>query len=206
MLKVGLTGGIGCGKSTATQAFRQLGIPVVDADQIAREVVNIGQPALAEIAGHFGGQALLGDGSLNRGWLRQAVFGNPERLQRLETILHPRIREEILQRITAYTGTGIPYVIVDVPLLFEKQYQPLFDRVLVIDCHRDQQLGRVQQRDGSDTAVIESIMRSQVSRAERLQQADDILENTGTLAEFITRIAEQHEKYVTISASCLPET
>jgi dephospho-CoA kinase len=205
MLKVGLTGGIGCGKSTATRAFQQLGVPVVDADQIAREVVGVGQPALAGIVGQFGGQALLADGSLNRAWLRQAVFGDPERLQRLESILHPRIREEIQRRIVGYAAVGVPYVIVDVPLLFEKQYQSLFDRVLVIDCLEEQQLARVQQRDGSDSPVIESIMRAQVSRTERLQQADDILENSGTLAEFTHKLAAQHEKYIIISASCLPE-
>lgn len=205
MLKIGLTGGIGCGKSTATRAFQQFGIPVIDADQIAREIVGIGQSALAKIVSHFGEASLMNDGSLNRAWLRQQVFGNPEGLQALESILHPGIREEILRRIAAYTETSIPYVIVDVPLLFEKYYQQLFDRVLVIDCLEDQQLGRVQQRDGSGSLVIESIMRTQVSRAERLQFADDVLENTGSMAAFISKVAEQHEKYVTISASCLPE-
>lgn len=201
MLKIGLTGGIGCGKSTASKAFRQLKIPVVDADLIAREVVDIGQPALTEIVTRFGGETLLGDGSLNRTWLRQEVFGSQERLQALESILHPRIREEILRRVMRYAGMGIPYVIVDVPLLFEKNYSPLFDRVLVIDCLEQQQLERVQQRDGSDVSVISSIMHSQITRAERLQLADDILENTGSIAEFISKVTAQHEKYVTLSAS-----
>lgn len=200
MLRIGLTGGIGCGKSTATETFRQLGIPVVDADRIAREVVGVGQPALAEIVKHFGEQVLLGDGSLNRAWLRQEVFGNPERLQLLESILHPCIRQEIQRQILEHADSGVPYVIVDVPLLFEKCYQPLFDRVLVIDCLEDQQLERVRQRDGSDVSVIEFIMRSQVSRAERLQLADDILENISTLAEFADKLVAQHEIYVAISA------
>lgn len=197
MLKVGLTGGIGCGKSTAVQRFRELGVPVIEADLIAREVVEPGQPALQEIVTLFGGQALQPDGALNRAWLRQTVFSDPLRLQQLEAVLHPRIREEILKRMAACTQSA--YVIVDVPLLLEKGYTQLFDRILVIDCLPDQQRTRVQQRDGSGNAVIESIMQSQIGRDERLQQADDILSNSSSITDFYEKIDNLNFKYAKFS-------
>ncbi|OQX08106.1 MAG: dephospho-CoA kinase [Thiothrix lacustris] len=197
MLKVGLTGGIGCGKSTAVQRFRELGVPVIEADLIAREVVAIGQPALQEIAGLFGSQSLQADGALNRAWLRQTVFSDPVRLQQLESILHPRIRAEILTRIAACTDSA--YVIVDVPLLFEKGYTQLFERILVIDCLPDQQRTRVQQRDGSEDAVIKSIMQSQIGREARLQQANDILSNTASITDFYAKIDDLNFQYAKFS-------
>lgn len=197
MLKVGLTGGIGCGKSTAVQRFRELGVPVIEADLIAREVVAIGQPVLQEIAGLFGTQALQVDGALNRAWLRQTVFSDPVCLQQLESILHPRIRAEILIKIAACTDSA--YVIVDVPLLFEKGYTQLFERILVIDCLPDQQRTRVQQRDGSDDAVITSIMQSQIGREARLQQANDILSNTASITDFYAKIDDLNFQYAKFS-------
>ena len=195
MLKIGLTGGIGCGKSTAVKRFRDLGIPIVDADIVAREVVQAGQPALQAIAGLFGDAALLADGSLNRAWLRQTVFNDTERLRQLEAILHPRIREAIVRDMTAAMAAGSPYVVVDVPLLFEKHYDTLFDRVLVIDCLPAQQHERVSQRDGSTIELVESIMQRQIPRDERLFQADDIIENVGSLADFNNKVDTLHHKY-----------
>lgn len=197
MLKVGLTGGIGCGKSTAVQRFRELGVPVIEADLIAREVVAIGQPALQEIAGLFGTHALQVDGALDRAWLRQTVFSDPVRLQQLESILHPRIRADILSKIAACSDSA--YVIVDVPLLFEKGYTQLFERILVIDCQPDQQRTRVQQRDGSDDAVITSIMQSQLGRETRLQQANDIISNTSSITDFYEKIDDLNNQYLRIS-------
>ena len=197
MLKVGLTGGIGCGKSTAVQRFRELGVPVIEADLIAREVVAIGEPALQEIAGLFGTQALQVDGALDRAWLRQTVFSDPVRLQQLESILHPRIRADILSKIAACSDSA--YVIVDVPLLFEKGYTQLFERILVIDCQPDQQRTRVQQRDGSDDAVITSIMQSQLGRETRLQQANDIISNTSSITDFYEKIDDLNNQYLRIS-------
>ncbi|MGB5597138.1 MAG: dephospho-CoA kinase [Thiothrix litoralis] len=197
MLKVGLTGGIGCGKSTAVRRFRELGVPVIEADLIAREVVAIGQPALDEIVALFGSHALQDDGALNRTWLRQTVFSDPSRLQQLEAILHPRIRTEILNRIAACTHSA--YVIVDVPLLFEKDYTQLFQRILVIDCLPDQQRTRVQIRDGSEDAVIESIMQSQIGREARLQQADDVLSNTSSITDFYEKIDNLNFEYAKFS-------
>lgn len=195
MLKIGLTGGIGCGKSTAVKRFRDLGIPIVDADIVAREVVQAGQPALQAIAQLFGAAALLADGSLNRAWLRQTVFNDTERLQQLEAILHPRIREAIVRDMTAAMAAGSPYVVVDVPLLFEKHYDTLFDRVLVIDCLPAQQHERVSQRDGSTIELVESIMQRQIPRDERLFRADDIIENVGSLADFNNKVDTLHHKY-----------
>ncbi|MGB3917698.1 dephospho-CoA kinase [Thiothrix litoralis] len=197
MLKVGLTGGIGCGKSTAVRRFRELGVPVIEADLIAREVVAIGQPALDEIVALFGSHALQDDGALNRTWLRQTVFSDPSRLQQLEAILHPRIRTEILNRIAACTHSA--YVIVDVPLLFEKDYTQLFQRILVIDCLPVQQRTRVQIRDGSEDAVIESIMQSQIGREARLQQADDVLSNTSSITDFYEKIDNLNFEYAKFS-------
>ncbi|OQX12946.1 MAG: dephospho-CoA kinase [Thiothrix lacustris] len=197
MLKIGLTGGIGCGKSTAVQRFRELGVPVIEADLIAREVVAIGQPALREIAGLFGTQALQTDGALDRAWLRQTVFTDPVRLQQLESILHPRIRAEILARIAACVHSA--YVVVDVPLLFEKGYTQLFERILVIDCLPDQQVLRVRQRDGSDDSVITSIMQSQIGREARLQQAHDVISNTASITDFYEKIDDLNFKYVKLS-------
>ena len=195
MLKIGLTGGLGCGKSTAVKRFRDLGIPIVDADIVAREVVQAGQPALQAIAELFGDAALLADGSLNRAWLRQTVFNDTARLQQLEAILHPRIREAIVRDMTAAMAAGSPYVVVDVPLLFEKHYDTLFDRVLVIDCLPAQQHERVSQRDGSTIELVESIMQRQIPRDERLFRADDIIENVGSLADFNNKIDTLHHKY-----------
>lgn len=199
MLKIGLTGGIGCGKSTAVAHFRYLGIPVIEADHIAREVVQPEQPALQEIVQLFGEEALLADGHLNRPWLRQSVFSDSQRLQQLEAILHPRIRTEILERMAVSIKTA--YVIVDVPLLFEKDYTQLFDRILVIDCLPDQQRERVRLRDGSEDSVIESIMQSQVTRETRLHKADDILKNDASVIDLHGKINLLHEKYLAISGA-----
>lgn len=197
MLKIGLTGGIGCGKSTAVRRFRELGVPVIEADLVAREVVAVGQPALQEIVECFGLHALQADGVLDRVWLRQTVFSDPARLQQLESILHPRIRAEILARIAACTDSV--YVIVDVPLLFEKGYTQLFERILVIDCLPDQQILRVKQRDGSDDSVIASIMQSQIGREARLHQAHDIISNTASITDFYEKIDDLNFKYIKLS-------
>jgi dephospho-CoA kinase len=197
MLKVGLTGGIGCGKSTAVQYFRELGASVIDADLIARNVVEPGKPALQDIVRDFGVQALLPDGSLDRAWLRRTVFHNPQRLQQLEAILHPRIKKEILQKMAKCQNSA--YVIVDIPLLLEKGYKELFERVLVVDCLPEQQMQRVKLRDGSDESLIASIMQSQLGREQRLQQATDVLLNQSSIAEFHKHIKDLHKEFLMIS-------
>lgn len=195
MLKIGLTGGIGCGKSVAIKRFRDLGVATIDADAIARNVVQAGQPALRAITALFGDAALLADGSLNRAWLRQTVFNDTVRLQQLEAIVHPRIREAIVRDMAVAMATVSPYVVVDVPLLFEQHYETLFDRIVVIDCLPAHQYERVSQRDGSPSELIASIMQRQISRDERLRRADDIIENMGSLADFNNKIDALHQKY-----------
>ena len=197
MLKIGLTGGVGCGKSTAVSYFQSLGIPVIDADLIARTVVEPGQPALQQIAQAFGSTILNENGSLNRGLLRETVFNNVEQLTKLEAILHPLIKKSIINKINEYQAHA--YIIVDVPLLFEKNYTKLFDRVLVIDCLPDQQKQRVKQRDGSTDGVIESIMQTQINRDKRLSLADDILKNTTSVEALYQQINCLHIKYLALS-------
>lgn len=201
MLKVGLTGGIGCGKSTVIRQFQALAIPVVDADVIARAVVQPGQAALQEIVDTFGVGVLQADGELDRAKLRQQVFGEPEQLARLEAILHPRIRAGILTAMQEAAQQGAPYIVVDVPLLLEKGYRALFDRIVVVDCFPEQQRERVSQRDGSSLEVIDAIMQRQISRQARLQAADDVIENTGSLPALYEKIMLIHHKFL-----CIPAT
>lgn len=193
MLKVGLTGGIGCGKSTAVDAFRVLDVPIIDADQISKDIVNSGQPALAEIAQIFGNEVLLENGELNRGLLKEKVFNDASALEQLELILHPQIRAEIIKQIYAYQKE--PYIIVDVPLLVEKNYQKMFDRIIVVDCLPEQQIERVCQRDGLSEKKIIKIISTQASREERNKSATDILDNKGNAETLLLQIKALHKKF-----------
>ena len=179
MLVVGLTGGIGSGKSTAAAYFQQLGVPVIDADQIAHDLVTPGQPALTQIADQFGQHILTEDGQLDRAKLRECVFADPQQRHRLESLLHPLIREEIRRRIARLQT---PYVIVAIPLLVETQQFDLVDRVLVIDTEQQLQIERVRQRDHLDSEAIMAILQAQASREQRLARADDIIVNNGDKA------------------------
>ncbi len=198
MLKFGLTGGIGCGKSTAVDAFRQLGIPIIDADQISKAIVEKGQPALAELVKQFGDEILQDDGSLNRGFLKEKVFSNNDQLEKLETILHPKIRHEIKKQITQENNKH-PYVIVDVPLLVEKDYQPLFDKIIVVDCTPEQQIERVMQRDDLSEEQIQNIIQTQASRETRNSYADEILDNSGDRSSLKDQVNILHQKFVRLS-------
>lgn len=191
MLKVGLTGGIGCGKSTAVDAFRVLGVPIIDADQIARDIVKPGQKALEDIVEAFGHKILFKNGELNRALLKKKIFSEQKQLEVLEGILHPRIRSEINSRILALNKKL--YVIVDIPLLIEKNYQEMFDRIIVVDCLPEQQLDRVNTRDNLSTINIRKIMHTQVSREERLRFATDILDNTGDVDTLHSQIKSLHK-------------
>lgn len=191
MLKVGLTGGIGSGKSTVAERFAELGVPVIDADQVARSVVEPGQPALQEIVRVFGQQVLQDDGALNRSWLREQVFDDPVTRARLEAITHPLIRDRLL--VAMAEQPGVDYIVVDIPLLVEKGYQQLFDAIVVVDCEPEQQLERALRRDGSDAALIKGIMRAQSSRAGRLEHATHILDNRSTLDKLYRQIVQLHK-------------
>ena len=155
ILRIGLTGGIGCGKSTVCDLFAKLGVSIIDADQIAREIVAPGKPALSQLSQQFGQAVINSDGSLNRSALRTLIFENEQARQTLNAITHPLIFKEIEQQINKFQSV---YCIVAVPLLFETDYQDKFDRVLVVDCDKETQIQRVSQRDQSDLPQIEAII------------------------------------------------
>jgi len=180
VLIIGLTGGIGSGKTVASDAFAEFGAPVIDTDVLARELVEPGQPALREIAANFGQSCLLANGQLNRAELRRRVFDEPVLRKRLESILHPKIRELTRKRIAALKA---PYCLVVVPLLVESDMLQMMDRVLVIDVPESVQIGRVQARDGTEDRQARRIVDAQASRKQRLEAADDVIENSGSLED-----------------------
>ena len=193
MLKVGLTGGIGSGKSAASAHFSKLGAEVIDTDLLSRELVEPGQPALAEIVDAFGERMLDGDGRLDRSRLRERIFADPAARRTLEEILHPRIREAMLARAQR---SSAPYVIFVIPLLFETGQQALVDRVLLVDVPEALQRARVGTRDGLDDARIERILQAQTDRETRLRGADDVICNDGTLDELRAAVERLHVKYM----------
>ncbi|QUC05476.1 dephospho-CoA kinase [Aggregatibacter sp. oral taxon 513] len=185
---VGLTGGIGSGKSTIAELFAELGVPVIDADLVARQVVEKGSPLLAEIAVHFGPEILLEDGALNRAALREKVFNHEREKQWLNQLLHPAIRHEMLRQLAAQQA---PYCIFMVPLLIENNLIALCQRVLVVDVSEQIQMTRASQRDNNQLALIKNIMQSQVSRSERLQHADDVINNDVDLRESLPQLKQK---------------
>lgn len=174
---IGLTGGIGSGKSAATHLFAQLGVPIIDADQVARDVVEPGQPALSLIAEYFGPQVLTEQGELDRRWLRQQVFDHPEQRKWLESLLHPIIRKNILDWLAH--PHAYPYVILSSPLLLETDQHQLVDAIVIVDLPEDLQLKRTCQRDQMSTSAAQKIMSAQTTRHNRLESADYILDNSG---------------------------
>ena len=190
---VGLTGGIGSGKSAAAEIFRTCGVEVIDADSLAREVVEPGQPALDDIAAYFGSELLTAEGHLDRAALRKVVFSNPEKKSWLENLLHPLIAELLLRRLNA---TKSPYTILESPLLLETEQYKLVDRVIVIDVNEEIQIARSVRRDGSDEAVIRSIIASQIDRSKRIQHADDLVSNEEGLEQLREKVEALHSKYL----------
>lgn len=197
MLKVGLTGGIGCGKSTACRHFQELGITVIDADVIARHLVEPGQALLPRLAARFGPDILATDGSLDRPRLKSRIFTDPELKRQLEDMLHPLIYQRIA---TETMHLQAPYCIVAVPLLLETGQRRSVDRVLVIDCDPDTQLRRVMQRDGMDRELAMRIIASQMSRQERLRQADDVVDNSTTAGLLAEQIKRLHNSYILLAS------
>ncbi|MCW8091614.1 dephospho-CoA kinase [Alteromonas sp. ASW11-130] len=193
---VGLTGGIGSGKSSVSKEFENLAIDVIDADVIAREVVLPGTPALSQISSYFGNDVLNEDGSLNRAILRQRVFNNDVEKEWLNALLHPAIRQRMA---IAIKDTTSPYCILAVPLLIENNLTSLVNRVLVVDCPETLQIQRASRRDGSNASLIKSIINSQVPRETRLSVADDIIVNDGSLAEIPRLVNELHIKYLQLA-------
>lgn len=198
MLVIGLTGGIGSGKSTVGKLFAQHGVEVVDADQLAREVVIPGSPALHRIAAHFGDQLLLADGSLDRAALRKLIFADADQRRWLEHLLHPLIRQLLQERLSSCQSA---YCILESPLLLETSQAELVDRVLVVDVSEATQLQRALQRDGSDEATIRGIIEAQLPRQSRLARADDILDNDGDIEQLAPQVSRLHNDYLTIARS-----
>lgn len=199
MLKVGLTGGIASGKSVVSDLFERLGAPVIDTDRLARELVEPGRPALAEIAHRFGSDCLTAAGELDRRRLRARVFSDPRARRDLEAILHPRIRASV---VTLLASLDAPYCIVVIPLLAENpDFRRLVDRVLVVDVAESTQLERVAARDGIDPNAAAAVLAAQAKRADRLAIADDIIENTGSLARLEQQVRRLDTSYRTLNAA-----
>jgi len=194
---LGLTGGIGSGKSAASEWFEAQGIAVVDADIVAREVVDIGQPALQQIQQAFGDWVLLEDGSLNRRALREYIFQSPEARKTLENITHPAIRTSIIQQLHAAQS---PYAILVSPLLFETNQHELTQHTLLIDAAIELQIQRASQRDGQNVEQIQKIIAAQMPREQKRAMADDIVLNDGELEHLYAHLTPLHEKYLQMTA------
>ena len=194
MLVIGLTGGIGSGKSEVSRLFSELGVPIVDVDVISHQLTAKGQSTLQAIANQFGTIVLNKDGSLNRERLREIVFNKPEARHALEAIMHPAIYEEAI--IELNRNKAIPYQILVVPLLFEStRYQKLINHSLVIDCDSATQIDRASKRDGSSKSQIEKIIAAQIPRETRNQLADDIITNNGSLDDLKEKVIQLNDKY-----------
>ena len=193
MLIIGLTGGIGSGKSAVSDKFKSLGITVVDADVAARTVVEPGQPALAEIERHFGSNILNQEGVLDRAQLREIMASDSEERVWLESVLHPKIGEQIAKELNESTS---PYTIYVAPLLLETNSQKMCSRVLVVDVPKEIQIQRTAERDKVSEIQIEKIVAVQMEREERLEKADDVLVNTGTIKELEEQVVKLHQKYL----------
>lgn len=193
---LGLTGGIGSGKSAASQWFETQNIVVVDADIVAREVVMPHQPALAQIQQHFGDWVLLENGELNRRALREHIFAEPNARKALENITHPAIRQSIIQQLQAAQS---PYVILVSPLLFETNQHELVQRTLLIDVSEETQIERASQRDGQNIEQIKKIIHAQMSRIEKQKRASDIVLNDGHLEHLNEKLEVLHQKYLVLA-------
>jgi dephospho-CoA kinase len=192
MLTIGLTGGVGCGKSTVAELFQRNGVPVVDADDITRDLTAADAPALSRISSVFGDDVLLADGQLDRRKLRRMVFDQPEARQQLEGILHPLVREEIRARVRE---VSTPYCLVVIPLLVESSMTDLVDRVLVVDCEEADQIARVTVRDQCSVDDARAIIATQASRQSRLAIADDVIVNAGSLDELKIVVQRLNQRY-----------
>ena len=196
MLVIALTGCIGAGKSTVAERFAELGVPVIDADLLAREQVRPGSTGLEAIVHSFGPEVLAANGELDRDRLRRLIFRDPAAKKRLEAILHPRIRAQMQRHVSEIDA---PYVVLVIPLLVENAQTDLADRVLVVDAPEDLQIERVRCRDHQSTEEIQAILRTQCSRAERLGAADDLITNDGSLQTLLDNTTTLHHSYMSLA-------
>lgn len=193
MLVVGLTGGIGSGKTTVAELFANRGVPIIDADLIAREVTQQGTPAFSSIFKHFGQEILLENGALDRAKLRKMIFNDENQRHWLENLLHPLIFDKIKAQIQTISA---PYCIAVIPLLLEVQPNSLIQRILVIDTPEHIQIERVALRDKTEKSHVEAILKTQANRAHRLSQAHDVIINDGVLADLIPQVEKLHKMYL----------
>lgn len=191
--RIGLTGGIASGKSTAAKFFGALGVPILDSDQVARDVVEPGQPPLERLVERFGRSILTADGHLDRPALREIVFSDPKARADLEALTHPAIGAAMEARSAAAGG---PYQILVIPLLVEKNLGSQVDRVLVVDCDEELQVRRLRDRDGSTPQQVQAILRAQASRAARLKVADDVIHNDADMSAVQAQVAALHARYL----------
>lgn len=196
IVRIGLTGGIASGKSTVAGLFAALEVPVIDTDQIAREVVEPGQPPLEKLVERFGAGILTPDGHLDRPKLREIVFSDPKARADLEALTHPAIGSAVQARAAVAGG---PYQILVIPLLVEKGYQKHLDRVLVVDCPEALQLQRLQARDGTSPTQARAILEAQASRAARLKAADDMIRNESDVAALRQQVQALHHRYLQLA-------
>lgn len=198
MLRVGLTGGIGSGKSTVAALLAMRGVPVIDTDEIARRLSQPGQAAFDEIVRDFGEGILDENRSIDRIRLRERVFDNNDERRRLETILHPRIRAAVQENLAELSA---PYCIIVVPLLIESGFHDLTDRILVVDASESMQIQRTAARSGMSEAEIRKIMSAQASRAQRLQQADDVIDNNADRKKLDAEVERIHQWYMSLATT-----
>lgn len=195
-MRVGLTGGIGSGKSTVKECFDELGVPTADADEISRRITRPGQAAFDEVVALFGKECRDEAGNLNRRYLRDVIFAEPDMKQELEAIIHPRVRAEIQKFINQVT---YPYCIICIPLLLETGGQATMDRVLVVDTPETLQVARVSRRDKASEEQTRRIINVQISREERLRYAHDIIVNDGSIGDLKNQVVKFHDRYIELS-------
>ena len=193
MLIIGLTGGIGSGKSVASDKFKSLGITIVDADVASRTVVEPGKPALKEIEDHFGSGIITAEGKLDRNNLREIIATDPEERKWLESVTHPKIGEQITKEISESTSV---YTLFVAPLLLETNSQEMCSRVVVVDVPKDVQIQRTAKRDKVSSNQVEQMVAAQMKREKRLEKADDVLLNSGTIEDLEKQVEELHKKYI----------
>ncbi len=198
MLKIGLTGGIGSGKSTVCRLFSELGAPIIDADIIARQLVEPNSPALKKLVRQFGKKILNPDESLNRAFLRDLVFSDKTKKAQLDQLMHPLIYDEIEKQVK---GLDSAYCIIAIPLLLETQQMQRVDRIAVVDCNADTQLLRVVSRDHLKPEQVLSIIASQMPRQQRLSFANDVIDNSGSSAQLAEQVKRLHNSY-NLLATC----
>jgi dephospho-CoA kinase len=196
MLTIGLTGGIGSGKTTVANIFSELGIPVYDTDIIARNLLESGNPAYDEVKITFGDSFFDEQNNLNREKLAELIFSDSEAKTKLESILHPHIKKQLINLINSCNA---PYCIAVIPLLIEKNWQTIVDRILVVNATEKNQILRTTRRDNRPKEITKAIIRSQIDSTTRLNSADDIIDNNGTTEEVRNQVLALHEKYMRLA-------